>query len=151
MHSPVVLNDGEGEVYGSGPFQLRFLAQSPEHPIAITDNTVPPGYPGPVRHRHEAMTDIFYVLEGTLRLELDGEQQSLGPGGFALVPPGVVHTFSNPGPVPTRFLNIYHPAGNEQYLREVGQRVAAGQPPTPQEMVEIATRYDFVPVQAGDE
>jgi quercetin dioxygenase-like cupin family protein len=146
MRSPIVLNDGEGESYGSGPFQMRFLAQSPEQPIAMTDNVVPPGFPGPVRHWHDVMTDIFYVLEGTLLLDLDGEHQLLSPGGFALVPPGVVHTFSNPGTVPTRFLNIFHPAGNEQYLREVGQRVDAGQPPTPQQMMEIATRYDFLPV-----
>lgn len=146
MSTTIVLNDGEGEIYGGGPFQLRFLAQSPDQPIAITDNVVPPAYPGPVRHRHAVMTDIFYVLEGTLLLELDGEHRSLTAGGFALVPPGVVHTFSNPGDVPTRFLNIYQPAGNEHYLKEVGQRLAAGQPPTPAEMLEIARRYDFVPV-----
>lgn len=51
---------------------------------------------------------------------------------------------SNPGTVPARFLNIYQPAGNEHYLKEVGRHVAAGQPPTTEEMAEIASRYDFV-------
>ena len=55
----VVLGDGEGEVFGADPSRLRFLAQSPAHPFAITDNTVPPGFPNPVRHRHGRMTDIF--------------------------------------------------------------------------------------------
>ena len=146
MSTTIVLNQGEGEILGGGSFQLRFLAQSPDQQIAITDNVVPPAYPGPVRHRHEVMTDIFYVLEGTLLLELDGEHRSLTAGGFALVPPGVVHTFSNPDDVPARFLNIYQPAGNEHYLKEVGQRLAAGQAPTPAEMAAIARRYDFVPV-----
>ncbi len=142
----IVYHDGEGEVYGTGSYRLRFLMQAPDQPVAITDNTVPPGFPGPVRHRHAHMTDIFYVLEGRLVLDLDGEPRQLGPGGFALVPPGVVHTFTNPGNTPARFLNIYQPAGNEQYLKEVARRMAAGQPPSQAEMAQIAVQYDFQPV-----
>ena len=144
-----VFNEGEGEVLGSGPYQLRFLAQSPHHPVAITENTVPAHFPGPVHHRHAHMTDIFYVLDGSLTLDLEGEQHVLQPGGFALVPPGIVHTFANTGDVPCRFLNMYQPSGNEHYLKEVGQRVAAGSPPSSEEMAEIASHYDFVPVEGG--
>ena len=107
---------GRGVRHRRGP--LRLLAQSPDQPIAVTDNTVPPGFPGPVRHRHAQMTDIFYVLEGELAFDLGGERRTLGPGSFVLVPPGVVHTFANRGAIPARFLNIYQPAGNEQYLKE---------------------------------
>lgn len=140
----MVYEAGEGEVYGSGSFQLRFLMQSPEQPIAITENVIPPRFPGPVRHHHATMTDIFYVLDGTLTVHLDDERRRLGPGGFALVPPGVVHTFSNEGDVPARFLNIYQPSGNEHYLKEVGQRVAGGSPPSAEEAAEIASQYDFI-------
>jgi mannose-6-phosphate isomerase-like protein (cupin superfamily) len=145
-----VLAEGDGEILGSGPYQLRFLAQSPDQPIAITENSVPPHFPGPVRHRHVHMTDIFYVLEGTLTLHVNGGEHLLGPGGFALVPSGVVHTFSNNGNAPARFLNIYQPSGNEQYLKEVGQRIAAGSPPSKAEMAAIAARYDFVPVHEDE-
>ncbi len=139
----IVFAESEGEVFGAGPSQMRFLAQSPGQEIAITDCTVPPGFPGPVRHRHARMTDIFYVLEGTLTLHLEEGPRELGPNGFAVVPPGVVHTYSNPGPVPMRFLNIYQPAGNEHYLKEVARLTAAGRAPSPAEMAEIAARYDF--------
>jgi quercetin dioxygenase-like cupin family protein len=142
----IIFDASEGEVFGSGPNRMRFLAQSPDQEIAITDSTLPPGFPGPVRHRHARMTDIFYVLEGTLTLHLEEGPRELGPGGFAIVPPGVVHTFSNAGPVPMRFLNIYQPAGNEHYLKEVARLMAAGRPPSPAEMAEIAARYDFEPV-----
>jgi hypothetical protein len=67
---PIVFADSEGEVYDTGAVRLRLLAQSPDQPIAITDNTVPPGFPGPVRHRHDQMTDIFYALEGELTFDL---------------------------------------------------------------------------------
>lgn len=141
----VVLGPREGEALGP----LRVLAQSPEHPIAVTENRLPPGFPGPVRHRHAHMYDIFYVLDGTLTLTLDGEEKDLTPGSFAMVPPGVVHTFSNPGSEPVRFLNIYHPSGLEQYVKEVARRMMEGRPPSPQEMAAIASQYDFEPVTEG--
>jgi quercetin dioxygenase-like cupin family protein len=55
-----------------------------------------PGFPGPPRHVHERLHDMFYVLDGTVRLQIDEETVELAAGGFACIPPGVVHTFSNP-------------------------------------------------------
>ncbi len=142
---PIVLEATEGEVYDTGAVRLRLLAQSPDQAVAITDNTVPPGFPGPVRHRHAGLTDIFFVLEGELAFDLEGEWRVLGPGSFVLVPPGVVHTFANRGTAPARFLNIYQPAGNEQYLKEAVKRMVEGRPWSPAEMAEVAARYDFEP------
>jgi quercetin dioxygenase-like cupin family protein len=141
-----VLTETQGEIYDTGLNRLRILARGPEQAISIMDSTVPPGFPGPVRHRHAHLTDIFYVLDGQLEFELDGERQSLGPGSFVLVPPGVVHTFRNPGSEPARMLNIFQPSGFEQYLVEAFRRMAAGNPWSPAEMAEIASRYDFEPV-----
>jgi quercetin dioxygenase-like cupin family protein len=123
---PIVFEETDGEVYDTGAVRLRLLAQSPDQSIAITDNTVPPGFPGPVRHRYAEMTDIFYVLQGELAFELEGAWRSLGPGSFVSVPPGVVHTFANRGSVPARFLNIYLPSGNEQWVKEAMQRMRRG-------------------------
>jgi quercetin dioxygenase-like cupin family protein len=142
---PIVFGASDGEVYEAGPVRLRLLAQSPDQPIAVTDNTVPPGIPGPVRHRHAQMTDMFYVLEGKLTFVLGGDERAIGPGGFALVPPGIVHTVSNRGSAPARLLNLYQPAGNEQYLKEAMQRMMQGRPWSTAEMAEVAAQYDFVP------
>ena len=144
-----VFGDAEGEVYEAGGVRLRVLAQAPGQPIAVTDNTVPPGFPGPVIHRHAWTTDAFYVLEGTLAVELGGERRLLGPGAFVLVPPGVAHTFANPGHEPARFLNVQQPAGLEQYLKEAARRMAEGHPWSPAEMAAVAARYDFEPVADG--
>lgn len=146
---PTVCAETEGEVYDTGAMRLRLLAQSPDQPIAIMDNTVPAGFPGPVRHRHASTTDIFYVLEGELAFDLGGEWRILGPGSFVLVPPGVVHTFANRGSVPARVLNIFQPSGLEQYLKEAVKRMAEGHPWSPAEMAEIASQYDFEPVAEG--
>ena len=143
---PSVFEDAEGEVYDAGALWLRVLAQSPDQPIAIMDSTVPPGFPGPVRHRHAGMTDIFYVLEGELAFDLGSAWRSLGPGSFVLVPPGVVHTFANHGSLPARVLNIFQPSGLEQYLKEAVKRMMEGHPWSPTEMAEVASQYDFEPV-----
>jgi quercetin dioxygenase-like cupin family protein len=140
---PIVFTESDGDVYNTGTVRLRVLAQAPDQPLAVIDNTVPPGFPGPVQHRHDQMTDIFYVLEGELAFDLEGDWRVLGPGSFVLVPPGVVHTFANRGAAPARFLNIYQPAGNEQYLKEAMKRMAEGHPWSPTEMAEVASRYDF--------
>jgi mannose-6-phosphate isomerase-like protein (cupin superfamily) len=136
----IVLAETDGEVYDTGALRLRPLAQSPGQLIAVTDSTMPPGFPGPVRHRHAQMTDIFYVLEGEWRV--------LGPGSFVLVPPGVAHTIANRGSAPARVLNIQQPAGLEQYLKEAVKRMADGHPWSPAEMAAVAARYDFEPEPA---
>jgi quercetin dioxygenase-like cupin family protein len=143
---PIVLAESEGEVYDTGALRMRLLAQSPDQPIAVTDSTMPPGFPGPVRHRHAQMIDIFYVLEGEVTFELAGEERVLVPGSFVPVPPGVAHTIANRGPAPARVLNIFQPAGLEQYLKEAFRRMAEGHPWSPAEMAAVAAQYDFEPL-----
>jgi quercetin dioxygenase-like cupin family protein len=142
----IVFGAADGEVYETDALRLRLLAQAPDQPVSVTDSTMPPQFPGPVQHRHAQMTDISYVLEGELAFELEGEWRVLGPGSFALVPPGVVHTIANRGSVAARVLSIQQPAGLEQYLKEAMMRMAEGHPWSPAEMAEVAARYDFEPV-----
>jgi mannose-6-phosphate isomerase-like protein (cupin superfamily) len=87
------------------------------------------------------MVDSFYVLEGTLTVDLGDRRVEAGPGSYALVPPGNVHTFSNPGDEPVRILNVMAPGGLERYLKEVA---AMGGPPDPELLARIASRYDFL-------
>ena len=53
------------------------------------------------------------------------------------MPPGVPHTVSSPWPEPARFLSVYQPAGNEQYLKEAVKRMTAEGPWSPAEMAEV--------------
>lgn len=44
-----------------------------------------------VTHYHKRMTELYYVLEGTGQLELDGQLFDVGPGCTALIKPGCRH------------------------------------------------------------
>src|SRR5712691_5246190 len=56
--------------------------------------------------------------EGELEFRVAGETVSAHAGSYVLVPPGVVHAFTNPGPGRARFLNVHAPeTGFVEYMR----------------------------------
>jgi mannose-6-phosphate isomerase-like protein (cupin superfamily) len=110
---PVVLARGEGEPIGT---RASILAGREE--LVLTEFNYEPGQDGPRRHIHRHHADGFYVVDGVLGITLDEEELTLDPGGFVLIPPGVIHTFRNPADEPGRYLNFHAPGcGFEEYLR----------------------------------
>ncbi|MCB9105607.1 MAG: hypothetical protein H6633_15425 [Anaerolineales bacterium] len=60
-------------------------------------------------------------MSGTVTMQFEERDQSAGRGG-ALVPPGVVHTFSNQEDVPSTFCRAFlSPGGFEDSLRPWGK------------------------------
>jgi quercetin dioxygenase-like cupin family protein len=41
----------------------------------------PPGYPG-VNHYHDVQDELYFVHSGTAKVEVEGEERILGPGGL---------------------------------------------------------------------
>jgi quercetin dioxygenase-like cupin family protein len=80
--------------------------------VAITWSRYAAGERGPDLHVHREHTDAFYVLEGELTFLLgpDGTPIVLPAGGFAAVPPNVVHSFANEGSADACWLNMHAPA-----------------------------------------
>jgi mannose-6-phosphate isomerase-like protein (cupin superfamily) len=138
---------GEGDSIAMGPSSALFKAEGHETGgnFSLTETTIAPGFPGPVPHRHGHTADSFYVLEGRLSVRLGDDTSEVGPGGYAVVPPGSVHTFSNPFDEPVRFLNLMAPGGFEQYLKEMAAAAGPDGPPDPAQMARIASKYDFEP------
>ena len=139
VHAP-----GEGERVGTGPTAVTIKATGEDTggTFYLGEAEIGPGFPGPPLHVHDRLHDMFYVLEGTLTLRLGEETVQIGPGSFACVPPGVAHTFANPGEAPVRFLNFNTPAGWEAYMRDLAAALDEGTP-SPEEIGRIASRYDF--------
>ena len=115
-----VVASGAGELLtDEEPRRVQVKADRDE--LAVTESRYAEGESGPGAHFHREHSDCFYVLEGRLVFELDGERTEATAGGFVAVPPLVVHTFRNEGPGDARFLNLHAPSkGFIEHLRDGG-------------------------------
>src|SRR4051812_5957358 len=126
---PLVILPGERDTLAVRGNSLAYRAEASDTNGAygLVDYTAAPAFPGPPAHVHDAMVDTFFVLEGELALTVGDETIAAPAGTYVLVPPRVVHAFSNPADAPARFLSAHVPGGFEQYFREI----AAGRTPPP--------------------
>jgi mannose-6-phosphate isomerase-like protein (cupin superfamily) len=56
------------------------------------------------RHYHRATEEIYFVLKGSGRMEVDGDSRIVRPGDAVLIPPGTWHTLDNNGSSELRIL-----------------------------------------------
>jgi mannose-6-phosphate isomerase-like protein (cupin superfamily) len=54
----------------------------------------PPGYPG-FEHYHDTQDELYFVHAGTARVEIEGEERILGPGGLLHVESTTPRKLSN--------------------------------------------------------
>lgn len=98
---------------------------------------------GPPPHTHVA-SELLYVLDGELEVELDGGRQTVDAGQVAAVPGGAVHTYRNASIAPARFLAVLQPAGQERFFAEIGTPIDAPAPEGPpdvERVMRIARRH----------
>jgi quercetin dioxygenase-like cupin family protein len=146
----VIHGPGEGEHHAVGASSLTLKATSADTDggFFMSETVVEPGFPGPPLHRHRELTDMFYVLEGTLTFTIEDGDVEAPAGTFVCAPPGTAHTFANRSDAPVRFLNFNVPGGFEEYMRALAAAFAdADGPPAPEDLGRIAAKYDFEPVQ----
>ena len=140
----MIVGPGEGDELELGPLSVAILAGREQGAggLLFAVSTVAPGSPGPNLHHHERTVDSFYVLDGTLTVRLADREVEAAPGTYAVMPPGTVHAYANPGDAPVRMLDIMAPAGFEGYFRARAAVLAEGGVPDPARLLES---YDFVP------
>jgi len=90
----------------------------------------------PPLHSHDHEDELFYVVEGRMKLVLGGEEQILEAGESAIAPRGTPHTFHVISPA-LRSFAVFAPAGFEEFFRAL-----AGDPPPPyQRIAEVAGQF----------
>jgi quercetin dioxygenase-like cupin family protein len=105
----IVVPPGEGERLTGKERVAVIKTALPELTLSVFE--LGPRFEGPDPHQHEDHVDSFYVLEGDVEFVLGDETLRAGPGTFFAAPPGIVHTFGNPGPTGARLLNMHSPDG----------------------------------------
>lgn len=85
---------------GSTIRSLLDLSNAPVARQSLAEATIAPGG-STVRHHHKASEEIYYLVEGSGTMEIDGEVRQVGVGDAVLIPPGAWHriTASEDGPL----------------------------------------------------
>jgi quercetin dioxygenase-like cupin family protein len=96
--------------------------------VAIVENTMPAGAPGPPLHSH-AFDEAFYVLDGELTVQLDGEVTTACAGELIFAPRGEPHTLGNLTESPARYLLVLTPPGFEREFARRAANEAGVKPP----------------------
>lgn len=81
----------------------------------------PAGGGSPAGMHTHVVDQIFYILEGTMNLEIQGTEHQAGPGTLVFFPAGVPHRNWNGGNEPTVHLafNVPLPDPSEPFARPV--------------------------------
>lgn len=144
---PYLLRPGERPPIWSvgGHFSTKAAAADTDGGFALVEavayrTTEPP------LHVHEHEDEAWYVLDGQMTFEVDGEQLVATAGCFVFAPRGLPHAFTV-DVEPTRVLVLATPAGFEAFAAELGVPAESETPPadlvlpTPDVLGPVAERY----------
>ena len=95
MENKEVIRNGEGENYNYSQDHcfVKLSSHRTNGELSFVEDTLKPGfYLG--RHHHKVMTEVFYILEGEVKLIFDDETIVAKPGDTITVPPNVWHAAS---------------------------------------------------------
>jgi quercetin dioxygenase-like cupin family protein len=114
--------------------------------LAVLEHQGERGYNSPM-HRHLADEETFFVIDGEVRIEVDGEAHLAGAGAVAFLPRQLPHGFVVTSPQ-ARFLTLHTPAGFDRFTLAAGTPVAATAtmppeqlPPDPAALAAMAGSY----------
>lgn len=121
--SAIIRADGEGDAVWFNSDLFTFKATSDETGEAFTlfEEWSQRGKTTPL-HLHPTADETFCVLEGELRVHVDGVERTVGPGGVASVPRGMPHAIMVTSET-ARALTIVTPGCKalELFFRELGE------------------------------
>lgn len=111
-------------------FRSKVLLRSEQSDgqVAIVEGAAAPHWEGPPLHHHD-FDEGFYVLEGELIFEVDGERRTARPGDFAFAPRGSHHALANQSDAPARYVLVITPAGFERYFDRITAEQTGVDPP----------------------
>lgn len=94
-----ILESGKGrtaealDILGE-PVLVKLASSDVEGAAAVFHITAPP-MSGPPLHRHSREDEWFYVLEGTITFEIDGQRTAGKAGDSAFAARGTLHAYQN--------------------------------------------------------
>ncbi len=112
--------------------------------FSLMERTLPPGGRMPPAHRHVGNDEAYFVLEGAVEFQVDGEVFEGSEGTFVLVAAGEAHTFGNTSEGPARLL-VLHAPGLDAYFEELELLWRSPEPPDPAAELALMLRHGMEP------
>lgn len=118
---------GEGEqrwFCGGGVFTWKATAAETAGAMLMFEDRLELAKVTPL-HRHPEADETFYLLEGEIRLMIDGVESLLGAGGSVVIPRLIPHAFVVTSSV-ARMLCIQTPGSGEAFYRIASDPIGTG-------------------------
>jgi mannose-6-phosphate isomerase-like protein (cupin superfamily) len=142
----ITVKAGEGTTLNVLGMTLRSLcnAKDTHGTWSLMEEEIPIGS-GPPPHRHD-WDEAYYVVDGALEFEIDGQPVRLDAGDFAYLPRNSVHAFKGGSAAPARVLIFAAPAHSSEFFEDVNREVRA-LPDDLSKVPEIGMRHgiEFMP------
>lgn len=120
----IIRQEGEGEQFwfaGGGLWTLKASAAETADALMLLEFRAERGKVTPL-HLHPDEDEGFYVLEGEVLVNVEGEEHRIGQGGLFIAPRGVAHAFMVTSQT-VRLLSWQTPATGEAFYREVTEPI----------------------------
>jgi quercetin dioxygenase-like cupin family protein len=126
VRKALILAPGQGRLYSMGRMRAIFVADTAETDsrYSVSEWWLEPNTKGPGSHSHPE-DHVFYVLEGTVNIAIDGAWSHAVRGSYALIPGGTPHYFENHGSARCGFISLNVPGGFELKLPGIVEWFAA--------------------------
>ena len=141
--APVIAADVPSLPYDAGALRVLVPSASTDGRFSVVELTEHPPYRTPA-HVHPEMDESFYVLEGTLALEIDGRSHRLPAGSFVHIPRGKVHAQGSADERPVKLLATFSPGAFDRFFIdrvELAKSIQRSDPGFQDRLVEIVRRY----------
>lgn len=140
---PVIVADSPSQPYDAGTLRVLVPSSATDGRFSVVELTEHPPYRTPA-HVHPEMDESFYVLEGTLALEIDGRSHRLPAGSFVHIPRGTVHAQGSADERPVKLLATFSPGAFDRFFIdrvELAKSIQRSDPGFQDRLVEIVRRY----------
>lgn len=137
----VIRGPDDGEALSILGWSLRILlrAEQTGGQMGLIEGRFPAGADGPPAHR-DGHDELFVVLEGEFRFQIEQEVIQVQAGSTLFIPEGTLHTFKNEAGALGRLMGAFLPGGYERYFEDLSRLTNAASPDFAQ-MAELAARH----------
>ncbi|HAG81001.1 MAG TPA: cupin domain-containing protein [Cyanobacteria bacterium UBA11162] len=112
--------------------------QSPNQMSVVTVEVPPGGFVPP--HTHTCEEESYYMLEGSMMMQVGSEEFTIKPDDFVHVTAGTLHGYINHSDQPARFLAWTIGGAIDDFFLEMGEKIRDVPNDLPQ-MSEILHKY----------